>query len=55
MCIANGSIRGLLVVWGFIGSSYVMVYAVKWARTCVSENGPMCGRVILVPINIRDD
>ena len=29
--------------WGVVGSSYVMVSAAKWAMTCVSENGPLCG------------
>ena len=43
MCIASGSVRGLFIFWGFVGSSYVMVSAVKWARTCVSGNGPVCG------------
>jgi hypothetical protein len=42
MCIANGSVRGLFMFWS-VGSSYVMVSAVKWARTCVSGNGPVCG------------
>ena len=43
MCIANGSIRGLFMFWGVVGSSYVMVSALKWANTCVSGNGPVCG------------
>ena len=43
MCIANGSNRGLFMFWGVVGSSYVMVSAVKWARTSVSGNGPVCG------------
>ena len=29
MCIASGSIRGFIGTCGFIGSSYVMVFAVK--------------------------
>ena len=43
MCIASGSVRGLFMFWGVVGSSYVMVSAAKWARTCVSGNGPVCG------------
>ena len=43
MCIASGSIRGFFVAWGFIGSSYVIVSAAKWAMTCVSGNGPVYG------------
>jgi hypothetical protein len=43
MCIANGSIRGFIGTQGFIGSSYVMVYAAKWAIVCVYGNGPLCG------------
>ena len=43
MCIASGSIRGFLWAWGFVGSSYVMVSAAKWAIVCVSGNGPLCG------------
>jgi len=31
MCIASGSVRGLFMFWGVVGSSYVMVSAVKWA------------------------
>lgn len=41
--MASGSIIGLGVPWGVVGSSYVMVSAVKWAMTCVSANGPLCG------------
>ena len=29
ICIANGSIRGLFMFLGFVGSSYMMVSAVK--------------------------
>jgi hypothetical protein len=43
MWIANGFVRGLFMFRGVVGSSYVMVSAVKWARTCVSRNGPVCG------------
>ena len=43
MCIANGSILGLFMFWGVIGSLYVMVSTLKWARTCVSGNGLVCG------------
>jgi hypothetical protein len=38
MCIAMGSIRGLYMSNGVIGSSYVMVSATKWAIICVSQN-----------------
>ena len=30
MCTANGSIRGLLKFWWFVGTSYVMVSGAKW-------------------------
>ena len=43
ICMANGSIRGLRVPWGAVGSSYVIVSAAKWAMTCVSRNGPISG------------
>ena len=43
MCIVNGSVQGLFMFWGVVGSSYVTVSALKWATTCVSRNGPMCG------------
>ena len=43
MCIANGSVRGLFVFGGIVGSSYVMVSAVKWVKTCVSGKGPVYG------------
>ena len=43
MCIANGSVSGLLRLWEFVGTSYVMESAAKCARTCVSGNGPICG------------
>ena len=43
MCMASGSISGLGVPWGVVGSSYVIVSAAKWAMTCVSGNGPMSG------------
>ena len=29
--------------WGVVGSSYVMVSALKWAYICVFGNGPVCG------------
>ena len=41
--MASGSVSGLAVPWGVVGSSYVMVSAAKWAMTCVSGNGPLCG------------
>ena len=43
MCIASGSIRGLFVSEGINGSSYSMAFAAKWAITCVSGNGFVCG------------
>jgi hypothetical protein len=44
MCIANCSIRGLFMFWGVVGSLYVMRSALKWANTCVSGHGPVCGK-----------
>jgi hypothetical protein len=44
MCIANGSIRGLFMFWGVVGSLYVMRSALKWANTCVSGHAPVCGK-----------
>jgi hypothetical protein len=43
MCNADGSVHGLFMFWGYVGSSYVMVSAVKWAITCLLGNGPVCG------------
>jgi hypothetical protein len=43
MCMASGSICGLGGPWRVVGSSYVMVSAVKWAMMCVSGNGPING------------
>lgn len=45
--MASGSIRGLFSSGGIVGSAYVMVSAVKWAITCVSGNGPVCGEKLL--------
>ena len=41
MCMASGSISGLGVPWEAVGSSYVIVFAAKWAMTCVSGNDPI--------------
>ena len=43
MRIASGSILGVLLLWGLIGSSYVIVSAAKWVITCVSGKGPLYG------------
>ena len=43
MCMVNGSIRGLFISIGIVGSSYVNVSAGICAITCVSWKGPMCG------------
>ena len=43
MCMASDSICGLGVPWGVVRLSYVMVFAAKWAMTCVSGNGPLYG------------
>ena len=43
MCMASGSICGLCVPWGVVGSSYVIVSAAKRTMTCVSGNGPIVG------------
>ena len=43
MCMASGSVCGVGVPWGDVGSSYVNVSAAKWAMTCVSGNGLMYG------------
>jgi hypothetical protein len=41
-----------LSLGGIIGSSYIMVFAAKWAMMCVSRNGPMYELKIVVPVNI---
>lgn len=43
MWMANGSICGVGVSWGVVGSSYVIVSAAKWIMTCEYENGPLYG------------
>ena len=43
MCMVNGSIRGLFISIGIVGSLYVNVSAGICAITCVSWKGPMCG------------
>ena len=39
----DGSFYAILSSGGIVGSSYVIVSAAKWAMTCASGNGPMCG------------
>ena len=41
--MAVGSVLVVLSSGGIVGSSYVIVSAAKWAMTCVSMYGPMCG------------
>ena len=43
ICMASGSISGLGMFWGVVGSSYMIVSAAKCAMTCVSGNGPTSG------------
>ena len=38
--MAGGSTRGFGEFCGMFGSSYVIVFAAKWAITCESEYGP---------------
>ena len=44
--MASGSICGLGVPWGIVGSSYVIVSAAKWVKICVSGKGPVYGVVL---------
>ena len=39
----DSSFLSILSSGGIVGSSYVMVSAVKWAIMCVSGNGPVYG------------
>jgi hypothetical protein len=41
--MVDGSFLVVLSSGGIVGSSYVIVSAAKWAMTCVSGNGPVCG------------
>lgn len=41
--MARSFVRGKGVHVGVDGMSYVMVSVAKWAMTCVSGNGPLCG------------
>ena len=43
ICMADGSVLVKLSSGGIVGSSYVIVLAAKWAMTCVSGNGHVCG------------
>ena len=43
ICMVDGSFRVVLSSGGIVGSSYVIVSAAKWAMTCVSVYGPVCG------------
>ena len=43
MCMVNGSICGLFISIGIVGSLYVNVSAGICPITCVSWKGPMCG------------
>ena len=43
-CTSQLSIRGLIrSSGGIVGSSYVMVSALKWVMTCESKKGPSWG------------
>ena len=41
--MVDGSFLVMLSSGGIVGSSYVIVSAAKWAMTCVSGNGLVCG------------
>ena len=43
ICSANSYFLGMLSYGGIVGSSYVIVFAAKWAIICVSGNEPECG------------
>ena len=43
ICMVDDSFLVILSSGGIVGSSYMIVSAAKWAMTCVSGNGPVCG------------
>jgi hypothetical protein len=43
ICSVESSFLGMLSSGGIVGSSYVIVYAAKWAMICVPGNGPEYG------------
>ena len=43
ICRVDDSFLVILSSEGIVGSSYAIVSAAKWAITCVSKKGPMCG------------